>query len=117
MPASSISRSSTSRILMPLAGGDVVDLARPPALDRQPVGAHHVAHVGEVADRVEVADADHRRRQPGLDGGDLLGEVRGDEDVAAPRPGVVEAAGAQHLEAVALEVLVAEEVLPTFDTA
>ena len=33
----------------------------------QPVGAHGVADVGEVAHRLEVADPQHRRLQAGLD--------------------------------------------------
>ena len=37
----------------------VVDLAGPPVLDQQPVAAHDVTHVGEVALRAEVADLDH----------------------------------------------------------
>src|SRR5262245_30247516 len=37
---------------------DVVDLSRLPALEGQPVRAHHVADVGEVADRLEIAHVD-----------------------------------------------------------
>ena len=41
------------------AAAHVVDLARLAVLDQQPVGPHHVAHVGEVAAGREVADRDH----------------------------------------------------------
>src|SRR5262249_32406952 len=93
------------------AGADVVDLAGRAVLEGEPVRADHVAHVGEIALGVEVPHAHHRRPQPLLDLGDLLGEVRGHEDVAAAGPRVIEAAGPDDVEPVALPVLVGEEVL------
>src|SRR5262249_4108448 len=46
------------------AAADVVDLARITLLQGQHVAPHHVPDVGEIALRVEVADAQHRRRAP-----------------------------------------------------
>ena len=43
------------------ARADVVGTARLSALENQLVGAHRVAHVGEIAPRVEIADRDLRR--------------------------------------------------------
>ena len=40
------------------AGAHVVDLARLAGLDEQPVGPHHVTHVGEVAAGRQVADGE-----------------------------------------------------------
>ena len=93
------------------AGAEVVDLARRPALEQEPVAAHDVAHVREVAGGLEVADEHDRLPQPRLDLGDLLGEVRGGEGLAPTGAGVVERAGPHDVHAVALEVLPAHEVL------
>ena len=57
---------------------------------RRDVGAHDVAHVGEVALRVEVADLDHRLDEPRLDQRDLPRHARRRERGALPRAGVVE---------------------------
>src|SRR6266516_774598 len=89
----------------------VVDLAALALLERQPVAAHDVAHVGEVALGLEVADRQHRRLAALLDVGDLLGEVRGHEHRPAPRPLVVEPAGAHAVHLPRHPVLVAEQVL------
>ena len=60
-PETSSSSCSTSPMAMPAPAADVVGLARPPLLEQQPVGAHDVAHVGEVAHGVEVARPRARR--------------------------------------------------------
>jgi len=97
------------RVALPRA--DVVDRARLPVLEGKPVGADHVPHVGEVANRLEVAHVDHRPPQSLLDLGDLAGEVRGDEDLAPPGAAVVEPSSPDGVEAVASPVLVREQVL------
>ena len=90
---------------------DVVDLARGALLEQQPVRAHRVAHVGEGAHAVEVADP-HRVAPPaGLDLGDLLRERALGEHVAAARPGVREHARADGLHPVGEEVLQRDHVL------
>ena len=61
-----------------------------PVLHQQPVGAHGVAHVGDVAPRVEVADAQHRLAHAGFDLGDLPREARGDVGRRLPGAGVIE---------------------------
>ena len=94
-----------------LPGAQVVDLAGLALLQQQPVSADDVAHVGVVAPGLQGAHVDDRLAEPGLDLRDLPGEVRGDEHVAPPRPLVVEGAAAHDGQPVALEVLVAEEVL------
>ena len=59
-------------------------------LDDEPVGAHRVAHVGEIAARVEVADRDLRRPHAALDVGDPPREARRGEMRVLPRAEVVE---------------------------
>ena len=72
----------------PAPAAHVVDGARRPALlEQHPVGAHHVAHVGEVAHRLEVADLQHGGPPARLDLGDLAGERALREGLArAPGP-------------------------------
>src|SRR6267154_2183939 len=94
-----------------LARADVVDLAGLALLEREPVGPHHVAHVGEIAAGLEIADPDHRRAATLLDVGDLLREIRADEHRAAARALVVEAARSDDRQLEAHEVLIAQHVL------
>src|SRR5215472_344027 len=89
----------------------VVHLAGLAPLEEEPVPADDVAHVGEVAAGLEVADVDGGFAQSGLDLRYLLGEVGGDEHVAPPRTLVAERARANDGQTVALEVLVAHHVL------
>ena len=96
---------------VPAARADVVDLSRLPALEGQPVRPHHVAHVREVADRLEIAHVDDGLAEPFSISATWRGEVGRDEDLAAPGAGVVEPAGPDHVELVAPPVLVGEEVL------
>src|SRR6266542_4002174 len=93
------------------ARAEIVHFAWLSLLQQQPVAADDVAHVGIVAPRLEIAHVDDGLPEAGLDLGDLLGEVGGHEDIAAPRPLVVEAARPDDRHAVALEVLVAHHVL------
>src|SRR5882724_8560361 len=90
---------------------EVVDLTRLPPLQQPPVAAHDVADVGEISPRLQIPDEDDRLAEAGLDLGHLLGEVRGDEDLAATRSLVVEGARADDGQAIAHEVLVAHHVL------
>ena len=53
---------------------DVVGAARHAAFEDQPVGADRVAHVGEIAARVEVADRDLRLAAARFDVGDAARE-------------------------------------------
>src|SRR6267142_4782386 len=94
------------------SGTDVVYLPRLALLEGEPVRAHDVAHVGEIPARVEIADANHGRAEPLLDIGDLLREIRANEDRAAPWALVVEASCPDHRKLEAHEVLVPEHVLP-----
>src|SRR6516164_3002910 len=73
------------------AAAQIVNLAGLAFLERQHVAAHHVAHVGEVALRLEVADAQDGGFPAPLDVVDLLGEVTGDEHRPAPRTLMIEA--------------------------
>src|SRR3990172_4155738 len=98
-----------------LAGADVVGLARlAAAIEGEPVAAHDVPDVGEVAARFQISHVNDRGLLALLDGRELLGEVRRDEYVSAARAVVVEAARPDHLGSEALEVLIAEIVLTHF---
>jgi hypothetical protein len=68
-----------------------VSLAGRAARERQPVGAHHVAHVGEVAASGQGADLEHRRGEPAFDRRDLARDVAPHETGRLPRADVVEA--------------------------
>ena len=92
-----------------LAAAEVVDLAGLAVLRQEPVGADHVADVGEVADDVEVADLHalaparfhlgHLKRQRGQH---VAGRL--------PRPGVVERPDHHHVRAVRQVVLDPQQV-------
>src|SRR5262249_28651646 len=62
---------------------EVVDFAGYPALEQKPVATHDVAHVGEIAPRLEISDPHDGLGEPGLDLGDLLGDVGLDEHFSA----------------------------------
>ena len=62
-----------------VAAADIVGLARPAADSRSPVGVGDVPHVGEIPDRLEIADGHHRWVEAALDPRDLTGEARGGE--------------------------------------
>ena len=102
---------------------DLADLGRAPAahvvdagrrsLEREPVGAHDVAHVGEVAAHVEVAGHDLDRlagaaRRFGL--GDLARELRDHVRVGLPGPGVVEGPHPHDVHSVGVGVEAGREV-------
>ena len=96
-------------MLTPRARADVVDLARLAALGEQPVGAHDVAHVGEVAHRVERTDGD-LLDAVALAARDPRGE-RGDHELLRlSRTGVTERSNPDRAEAVAEERLHREHV-------
>ena len=59
---------------------------------QEPVRAHHVADVGEIAPRRGGADLEDRRPAPPLDLGDLPGDVAPDEAEPLPGADVVEGA-------------------------
>ena len=80
------------------AGAHVVDLARLAVLDEEPVGPHHVAHVGEVAAGRQVADRDDVAAVE-LVAGDPRGERRRDELVGLAGAEVVERPHPQHRRA------------------
>src|SRR5262245_772288 len=90
----------------PAPRAQVVDLPGLAPAEEQPVAAHDVAHVCVVADRLEVADEDRRLAVARLDLGDLPGKVRGDEEVAAAWPFVVERPRANAGQRVTIAVLV-----------
>src|SRR5262245_6895932 len=90
---------------------EVVDLAGFASLEQKPVASHDVAHVGEIAPRLEIPDPHDRLTQPGLDLGDLLGDVGFDEHFSSTRPGVVERATADDGQPVAFEILIPHQVL------
>ena len=69
------------------------------ALEDQLIGAHRVAHVGEIAPGLEVADRNLRRPAPGLDVGDAPRESRGDEIRILARPEMVERPRDRHRRA------------------
>src|SRR5919202_2093154 len=93
---------------------EIVDLARDARDQRQAVGAHHVARVGEVALDVQVADAQHRLAHPRLDLGQLPGKAGDDKARVMARAGVVERSHAHHRQPVLGEVLEAHQVLADF---
>src|SRR5919199_1317971 len=93
------------------SAAEIVDVARATPDQRQAVGAHHVARVGEVALDVQVADAQHRLPRPGLDLGQLPGKAGDDEARVVARAGVVERPHAHDRQAVLGEVLEAHHVL------
>ena len=65
---------------MARARADVIGAAGRAAFEDQPVGANRVAHVGEIAARVEVADGDLRLPPAGLDVGNAARKSgRGEE--------------------------------------
>src|SRR5262249_49321294 len=74
----------------PTAGAEVVDLPGLASIEEQPVAVNDVAHVGVVADRLEIADEDRRLPLSRFDLRDLLGEVRLHEHAAAPRSRIVD---------------------------
>src|SRR5262249_53088702 len=84
------------------ARAEVVHLARRAPLEESPVAAHDVADIGKIARRLEIAHVHDRLAQSRLHLGDLLREVRGGEGLAAPRPGVIERAGAYDVHSIAL---------------
>ncbi len=74
-------------------GGSRTDVVRPLRLataEEQPVGPDDIAHVRDVAARLEVADPQDRRREPPLYLRNLTGERRRDVVGRLPRPGVIE---------------------------
>src|SRR5436190_2615309 len=93
------------------APAQIVDFSGLALLEREHVTAHHVAYVCEVALRLEVADAEHRRLPALLDVGDLLGEVAGDEHGPATWPFMIEAPRAHAVHFPAHPILVAQHVL------
>src|SRR5215831_7578141 len=93
------------------APAKIVNLAGLALLERQHVAANHVAHVGEVPLRLEVADAQDRGLPPLLDVGDLLGEVAGDEHRPAPGSLMIEPARPDAVHLPAHPILIAEQVL------
>src|SRR5262245_60286750 len=72
---------------------DVVGPAGPPALEDDAIGAHGVAHVGDLAPGVQVADDDLRIADAGFDFGDLPRESRRRVRRFLARSDVVERAG------------------------
>ena len=93
-PATSPSAAISSRAERRDARADVVD-ARLAARGEQPVGAHDVAHVGEVAPRVGAAGDDPHRVLAGVQPArDLAREVGDRVDRLLARAGVVERARA-----------------------
>ena len=82
----------------PAAAADVVGLARVALVEQQPVGAHHVAHVGEVAHGVEIADLDHGGRRPCSISAIWRAKRALGEGLAAPGPGVVEGPRQHHAQ-------------------
>src|SRR2546422_1522673 len=92
-------------------GAYVVDVPRLAFLEREPVRAHDVAHIGEIPARVEISDANHGRAETLLDIRDLLREIGAHEDRAAPRALVVESTRPDHGKLEAHEVLIPEHVL------
>lgn len=93
------------------AGADVVDFARITFGDGEVVGADHVAHVGEVALGVEVADRDYGFLFACFDEGDLAGEGCGYECFGLAGADVVEGSDADCGLLVAEEILEGESVL------
>ena len=91
------------------AAAHVVDLARLAVLDEQPVGPHHVAHVGEVTAGGQVADRDHVAALH-LVAGDARREGGGHELVGLAGAEVVERPHPQHRQLAAEPRLEAEEV-------
>src|SRR5207302_3839251 len=75
-----------------LSAPDVVRLPGLALVEREPVRADHVAHVGPVALAGEVTVVDHRLVLARLDERDLARERAGHEDEAPSRSGVIEAA-------------------------
>ena len=59
------------------AAADIVGLTRSTPDGRRPVGSGDVPDIGEIADRVEIADGDYGSLETALDPGDLAGEGRG----------------------------------------
>jgi len=57
-------------------------------VESEEIRHNHVAHVGEVARRFEVADVHDGILEAPLDIGNLLGEIGHHEDGVTPRPGV-----------------------------
>ena len=78
--------------------------------DQHVVGAHGVAHVGDGAQRLQVADLDHGGDAIVLDHRDLLGEGRFGKDVAAPRPGMGEHARRHDRHAVGFGIEAADQI-------
>src|ERR1051326_7369702 len=54
------------------------------------VRPHHIAHVGEVAGDIQVADVQHRAAHAYLDFGQLTRETRDDEAGIVAWPSVIE---------------------------
>ena len=79
------------------AGADVVGLAGGTVGGQQPVGPDHVAHVGEVASRVQVPDPDHLRTGA-LVGRDARCQRGRHEAVALAGTQMVEGPGPDHVE-------------------
>ena len=90
---------------------DVVDRARHPALHQRGVRADDVAHVGDVALRIEVADPITGSTRTALDERNLPRDARRHERRRLPRPGVIERAGHDDVEPV-LHACPQAELLP-----
>ena len=75
------------------------------------VGLDDVADVGDVAARIEVADADFGRREAGLDAGDLPREARDRERRRLARTGMVERPRDHDVQAVVLRGRVQRELI------
>ena len=91
------------------SGAHVVDLARLAPLDQEPIGPHHVAHVGEIPPRAEVAHG-QRRRSRLLSLHDAASQSGNDERLGLARPGVVERPHPDHREPVAQMSLQPQEL-------
>src|SRR5260370_41782402 len=93
-------------------GAEVAPPAGLSATEENQVAADDVPHVGIVPPRLEDAHKDDRLPQASLDLGHLLCKVGRDEHIAPAWPFVLEGAGPANRHAVALEVLIAHQILP-----
>ena len=96
---------------MALPAGHVVDLSWLAGFGRQPVGPDGIPDIGEVANRLQVADLDDRPANLFFDFRDLLAEVADHKHLAPPRAFVVERPHANGTDVVGLPVLVSHVIL------
>ena len=93
-----------------LAAADIVDAAARAPFQQERVGPHDIAHIGEIALRVEIADRNNLALAA-LHLDDLPGEGADDETVRLPRPDMIEWPGNHHIEIVRVRVLEGEHLL------